>query len=131
MVTLAYMKRRTYGRTDVCTDVHDGALGSLSTRVFETQTATGREHFACQDSGVSQIFIRIISNGKKILSNVNVFVWRQVKRENSSLPVAVRVSKTRVLKLPIARVRLKFLAFLSRFLLVFGLNFDPSAFLLL
>ena len=28
-------------------------LGSLSTRVFETRTATGREHFACQDSGVS------------------------------------------------------------------------------
>ena len=26
---------------------------SLSTRVFETRTATGRENFACQDSGVS------------------------------------------------------------------------------
>ena len=47
-----------------------------------------------------QIFILIISNGEKILSNGNVFVGRQVKRENSSLPLAVRVSKTRVLKLP-------------------------------
>ena len=47
-----------------------------------------------------RFFIRIISNGEKILSNVNVFVWRQVKRENSTLPVAVRVSKTCVLKLP-------------------------------
>ena len=56
-------------------------------RVFETQTATGREHFACQDSA-------------KILSNGNVFVGRQVRRENSLLPVAVRVSETRVLKLP-------------------------------
>ena len=33
------------------------ALRSLSTRVFETRTATGREHFAYQDSGVFQIFI--------------------------------------------------------------------------
>ena len=57
-------------------------------------------HFSYQDSGVSQIFIRIISKGEKILSNVNVVVWRQIKRENSSLPVAVRFSKTRVLKLP-------------------------------
>ena len=30
----------------------------------------------------------------------NVVVRRQVKRENSSLPVAARVSKTRMLKLP-------------------------------
>ena len=49
-------------------------LASLSTRVFETRTANGRENFACQDSGVSQIFILIISNGEKILSNVNVVV---------------------------------------------------------
>ena len=35
-----------------------------------------------------------------ILSNVNVVVWRQVKRENSLVQVAVRVSKTRVLKVP-------------------------------
>ena len=47
------------------------SLGSLSTRVFsETQTATGRENFACQDSSVSQIFILIISNGEKLHSNV-------------------------------------------------------------
>ena len=32
---------------------------------------------------------------------MNVGVWGQVKSEISSLPVAVRVSKTRVLKLPI------------------------------
>ena len=69
-------------------------------RVFETRMATGRENFACQDSAVSQFFILIISNGEKILSNGNVFVGRQVKRENSSLPLALRVSKSRVLKLP-------------------------------
>ena len=49
-------------------------VGSLSTRVFETRRATGREHFTCQDIGVSQIFVPIISNGEKILSNVNVVV---------------------------------------------------------
>ena len=32
---------------------------------------------------------------------MNVVVWGQVKSENSSLPITVRVSKTRVLKLPI------------------------------
>ena len=48
--------------------------GSLRTRVFETRTATGGEHFACQDSGVSHIFILIIPNGEKVLSNVNVVV---------------------------------------------------------
>ena len=53
---------------------HTGIFSSLSTRVFETQTATGREHFACQGSGVSQIFILIISNRETILSNVNVVV---------------------------------------------------------
>ena len=42
--------------------------------VFEMRTATGREHFACQDSGVSQIFILIISYGEKMLSNVSVVV---------------------------------------------------------
>ena len=39
----------------------------LSRHVFETRTATGREIFACQDSGVSQTFILIISNGEKNL----------------------------------------------------------------
>ena len=44
-------------------------------RLFETQTATGKEHFVSQDSGVSQIFILIISSGEKILSKyVNVVV---------------------------------------------------------
>ena len=34
--------------------------------------ATEREHFAYKDRTVSQIFILLISNGRKILSNVNV-----------------------------------------------------------
>ena len=43
--------------------------------------------------------------------NVNVVVRGQVKSENSSLPVAVRVSKTRVLKLPNRELKhIRFLA---------------------
>ena len=49
-------------------------IGSLSTRVFETRTATGREHFACWDPIVTQIFILLISNKEKIFSNVNEVV---------------------------------------------------------
>ena len=75
-------------------------LGSLSTRVFETRTATGSEDFTCKDRIVSKIFIPLISNDEKILRNVNMVVLGQVKIENSSLPVAVRVPKTRALKLP-------------------------------
>ena len=52
----------------------------------------------CQDLIVSQIFILLISNGEKIISNVNLAVRGQVKSENKSLLVAVRASKTRLLK---------------------------------
>ena len=76
-------------------------IGSLSTRVSETGTATGREHFSCQDSGASHIFILIIPNGEKVLSNVNAIAWRRVIRENRLLPFAVCVSKSRLLKLRI------------------------------
>ena len=74
-----------------------GRAEQLSTRVFETRTATGREHFARQARIVSQIFILLISIEENKLSNVNVVVC---KIEISSLPVAVRVTKTRVHKLP-------------------------------
>ena len=53
---------------------HIQTLGSLSTRVFKTRTATGSEQFAFLDRIASQIFILFISNGEKILSNVNVVV---------------------------------------------------------
>ena len=70
-------------------------IRNLSMRVFETRTATGREHFVFQDSGVSQIFILIISYGEKILRNVNVVVWRQVKRENSFSGCRTRLKNAR------------------------------------
>ena len=54
-------------------------------------TAIRREHFACLDRIVPQIFILLISNGEKILSNVNVVGRGQVKSENSSLQVCPRL----------------------------------------
>ena len=41
---------------------------------------------------------RICSENR--LNNINVVVWREVKYENSALPVAVRGSKTLHAKLP-------------------------------
>ena len=52
------------------------SVGTLSKRIFETRTATGRDHSTYRDGGVSKIFILIMSNGEKILRNVNVVVSR-------------------------------------------------------
>ena len=41
-----------------------------ATDAFEPQTETKTEHFACQDSGLSQIFKLIISTIEKILTTV-------------------------------------------------------------
>ena len=41
---------------------------------FEPPTATGSEHFARQDSGLSQIFKLIVSTSKKRLNNIIVEV---------------------------------------------------------
>ena len=57
------------------------------------RTATGREHFTCQDSGVSQIVILIISNGEKILSNVNVVVKTSKKGKQLSFGCRPRLKK--------------------------------------
>ena len=43
---------------------------------------------------LSQICKLIVYTSQKILNNKNVEVWRQVKKENSSLPVAARLTKT-------------------------------------
>ena len=46
----------------------------LARDVFESRTETGSEHFACQDSGLSQIFKLIVSTSEKILNNVKEVV---------------------------------------------------------
>ena len=52
------------------------------------------------DGGFAQIFSQIASITVKKLRNTNFISSRHVKRENTSLPVDVRRSKTSLLKLP-------------------------------
>ena len=83
-------------------DPLDPALstGSLSSNVFERRTSTGSGLFSFFDGGFAQIFSQIASIVVKKLRNTNFISSRHVKRENSSLPVDVRHSKTSLLKLP-------------------------------
>ena len=76
-------------------------LGSLSTRVFETRTATGSELFfllTCLDTTTF-----ISPSIFPLLDTLSLKGWERPLswRAKYSLPVEVRVSKTRVLKLPI------------------------------
>ena len=76
-------------------------LGSLSNNVFERRTSTGSGLFSFFDGAFAQIFSQIASIIVKKLRNTNFISSRHVKRENTSLPVDVRRSKTSLLKLPI------------------------------
>ena len=76
-------------------------LGSLRTRVFETRTATGSELFSLLTCLHTTTFtlLSIFSP----LEMISTKIWETLLSwyAKFSLPVAVRVSKTRVLKLPI------------------------------
>ena len=61
-------------RSFISVKIKQQLMGSLSTCVFETRTATEIEYFVCEDRSVCQISILLISNGEKIVSNVNVVV---------------------------------------------------------
>ena len=80
-------------------------LGSLSNNVFERRTSTGSGLFSFFDGGFAQILSQIASITVKKLRNTNFISSRHVKRENTSLPVDVRRSKTSLLKLPINSLR--------------------------
>ena len=77
-------------------------LGSLSSDVFERRTSTGNWLFAHLSRDFEQIFGQIVSVRIKTLGNTNTVASRLTKRENGSLPVDVRRSKTWLLKLPTA-----------------------------
>ena len=47
--------------------------------------------------------VKIVSTSVKKLNNTNFIASRHIKREISSLPLVVRLSKTPSLKLPIAQ----------------------------
>ena len=80
-------------------------FGSLSNNVFERRTSTGSGLFSFFDGGFAQIFSQIASITVKKLRNTNFISSRHVKRENTSLPVDVRRSKTSLLKLPIRELK--------------------------
>ena len=79
----------------------NSARYGLSNNVFERRTWTGTGLFWFFDGGFAQIFSQIASITVKKLRNTNFISSRHVKRENTSLPVDVRRSKTPLLKLPI------------------------------
>ena len=101
-------------------------LGSLSNNVFERRTSTGSGLFSFFDGGFAQIFSQIASIKVKKLRNTNFISSRHVKRENTSLPVDVRRSKTSLLKLPIKRGlrALKLSRACSHYFLSFGYRAD-------
>ena len=79
------------------------ALGSNN--VFERRTSTGSGLFSFFDGGFAQIFSQIASMTVKKLRNTNFISSRHVKRENTSLPVDMRRSKTSLLKLPNVQIQ--------------------------
>ena len=81
----------------------DGTLGSLSKVVFERRTSTGSGLFSSFDGVFAQIFSQIAFITVTKLRNKNFISSRHVKRENASLPVDVRRSKTPLLKLSISK----------------------------
>ena len=75
-------------------------LGSLSTRVFETRTATGSELFSLLTCPHTTTFTLLSMFSPLEMNSIKIWETIRSKNANCSLPVAVRVSKTRVLKLP-------------------------------
>ena len=79
------------------------SLGSLSTRDFETRTASGSALFSLI-SRLRTITFTLLSTFSP-LGMISIKMWETPLSWHAkcSLPVAVRVSKTRVLKLPVVR----------------------------
>jgi len=76
-------------------------VGSLSTRVFETRTATGSELFSLLTCPHTTTFTLLSIVSSLEMNSIKIWETIRSKTANCSVPVAVRVSKTRVLKLPI------------------------------
>ena len=69
-------------------------LRNLSKGVFERRTSTGSRLFTSLSGGFAQIVSYVVSTSVKKLSNTNFIASRHIKREISSFPVDVRLSKT-------------------------------------
>ena len=75
-------------------------MGSLRKRVFKTQTATGSQRFPLLTCRHTTTFI--LQSIFSSLETISIKIWETPLpwHVKCSLPVAVRVSKTPVLKLP-------------------------------
>ena len=83
-----------------CGDDLSVLLGSLSTHVSETRTATGSELFSLLTCPHTTTFTLLSIFSPLEMSSIKSWEITQSKHAKCYLPVAVRVSKTRVLKLP-------------------------------
>ena len=82
-------------------------LGSLSTRVFETRTATGSELISLLTCSHTTTFTLLSIFSPLRISSRKIWRTLRSKHAKCSLPVAVRVLKTCVLKLPIVYIVIK------------------------
>ena len=78
----------------------EATIGSLSTRVFETRTATGSEVISLLTYPHTTTFTLLSIFSPLKISSRKIWGTLWSKHAKCSLPVAVRVLKTRVLKLP-------------------------------
>ena len=78
-------------------------LGSLSTHDFETRTASGSELFSIITSLHTITFTMLSTFSRLWMISIKIWETPLSWHTECSLPVAVRVSKTRVLKLPIVK----------------------------
>ena len=77
------------------------SLGSLSTRVFETRTATGSELFSLLTCLHTKTFTLLSIFSPLEMISIKIRETPLPWYAKCSLPVAVRISRMRVLKLPI------------------------------
>ena len=77
---------------------HIGLLGSLSTRSFDTRTATGSEQFPLLTWPNTTTFTLLSIFSPLEMSYTKIWETMISWHAKCSLPVAVRVSKTRMLK---------------------------------
>ena len=82
--------------TAKCSCINYGA--TLSSNVFERRASTGSGLFALMKRYFEQVFGQIVSVKVKTTNNTNLVASRLIKRENNSLPVDVRQSKTWLFK---------------------------------
>ena len=80
--------------------VSEHSVGSLSTRVFETRTATGSELFSLLSCLHTTAFALLSIFSPLEMLGIKIWETPLSRHAKFRLPVVVRVSKTCVLKLP-------------------------------